>query len=276
MPSMNLLPTTSRKPWCAVVVTSFAFAQAISAADQVPFPGAFAFNLGTLTKKAEDEAVKRLVAEKVREDTSRTVIKHLRIEIFENSKLATKSQTTVFAMCESSFAVTLNSGRQLTDVTVEYVILDSSGNPVGKRSSRIEYKESVGKDKKLVWLRTDSEGPDLGDFHSRLPGWAKEKLWQLSGFLSLNPGQQPVQFQKTDGEFAVGLVGEILDLAPGVAKRAVSVVLENVLKRITKDGLTDAVKQNEVRWGASVDITNERAIKNAQAYKDEGKKMWKK
>lgn len=271
--SLKLHP--ARRSCLAVLVFPCAFLfHGKVAGGEVPFPAGVAFNRGNLTRKALDEAVTRKVAEEVKWNPNQTVVRHLHLEVFENNKLASKAQTTLFAVCESTFSATLNSGRILTHLRVEYVILDYAGKPVGKQTVRLEYKDGLNKEKKLVWTVAETEATDLDKFHKSLPAWAKDKLWQTSGFLSLNPGQQPVAFRKTEEELAVSLLGEILDLAPGLAKKALAGILENALKKLSKDALTEAVKQKDVRWGAGSDLNNEKAIRNATAYREEGRKLW--
>jgi hypothetical protein len=88
-------------------------------------PLGIAFSRGVFKKSALDEAVKQGMVELVSSDVNKDVVRHLRVEVFENDKVATKAQTTLFALCESTFYQTLNAGRDLSRLTVEYVILDS-------------------------------------------------------------------------------------------------------------------------------------------------------
>src|SRR5262249_43965342 len=169
--SRNLGNQTSLATFGVTLLATLAGPGAVPA-EEVRSPLHLAFNPGVLLKSAVDEAVRRGVAEKVVSDGSKDVIRHLRLEVFEKSKIATKAQTTVFAVCESTFSPTLDSGRQLDHLTVEYMVLDASGAPVRGSAWRIDYKEELNKSKKLVWGRTEAKGKEAKAFRANLPGWA--------------------------------------------------------------------------------------------------------
>jgi len=97
---------------CATIVAlgMLLLVQGSSLAEESGFPGSIAFNSGYFEKAVVDDAVSRGVAEHSSPRTGEHIIRHLRIEVFENSREAATAQTVVFALCESTFHSALPSG----------------------------------------------------------------------------------------------------------------------------------------------------------------------
>jgi hypothetical protein len=258
-----------------VLVGMFVLTPGRGLAEPATFPAGIAFNRGLYSRAALDAAVKQGVGEVASETTSRTVVRHLRVEVFENNREATAAQTTLFALCESTFHATLTTGRQLLQVRVRFVILDAFGKPAEANAWRVEFREELSKESgKLVWTKVLARDGDVAEFHRSLPEWAKRRLWVTSGFLSRNPGQPPVPFAPTLAQDIEGLLETLLDFAPGVAKTVVGKVIEKGLKKASAAGFRDAVKNDEARWGWAEDVTHEKVKKYTSTYEDAGRKMW--
>jgi len=252
----------------SLLVTSTARGQGFRA------PLGIAVNRGRYQPAAIDDAVAHGLAEWAVRDINRDVARHVRVEVFENSKESTRAQTTVFALCETTFQLVLNAGKQLSRVEVEFLILDAFGKPIGARAHRLVVTE-VYRGGRHVWTESASQGRDVKAFYRPLPDWARRKLWLASGFLDKNPGQPPVPFVKTVEEDLMGVLGTVLELAPGVAKTILGQVAENLFKSVGGSSLKKAVADDRLRWGGADDVTSEKAKAHAETYINAGKQLWK-
>jgi hypothetical protein len=258
--------------FCAGVL--FAVSAGLDGAPTI-FPAHVAFNRGSFTAAANKAATVKGVADASAPSPSRDVVRHLRVEVFENSGQATTAQTTLFGFCISTFDADLRGQRSLTSVAVEYLLLDAAGVPVADRTVLVEYRSVLGLDKKkLVWEVKASDGGGTKALHAPMPNWAKERLWVLSGFLKANPGTPPVEYAKTSAENALSLFGFLLDYAPGAAKKLLLATAETALKNWTREAAMAALKEKKGRWGVAQDLTHPKTSEFRKAYVVDGRTIW--
>ncbi len=256
-----------------IVLTVLTGSRISPARGAVP-PLGIAVNRGRYETAAIEDLVHQGLAEWTTRGVNRDVVRHLRIEVFENSVASARRQTTVFAFCETTFQLVLNEGKQLERVRVEFLVLDAFGKPVDARTRRLDIKVSY-REGRWVWTETNSDGRLARSFATSLPEWASRKLWQVSGFLDQNPGQPPVQFSPTIEEDLASTMGLFLELGPGVAKNALGQIAENLIKALAGSSLKKAVAADQIHWGGADDVTVEKARAHAETYIAAGKVLWK-
>ena len=254
-----------------------AAAQGDANGTRTDFPVACAFNLGAYVAQVLKDAQKERIADAINVSAGHSEVRHIWIQVFENSKVAAVEQTTLFVIATSYFHSSLNQSLLLEKVRLEFVVLNANGKPTGDTTEVVEIKTDYDPNAKLwSWERKPLNGRSLKDFHSSIPDWARLKLHQASGFLSKNPGMPLVAYAPTDLE----LIFELADMAvslPRFAKTPIGKAVEAVVRKVAKGGLSILKKtfdDDELHIGADRDITNERAVKYADEYKKQGASIW--